>query len=114
MLEVSKLMENFCVNECVTCTHDFVMRSEYLKEIPVKGASYFIRKILVPYHRGTGTFLLLKEIINPEYSSVEDDFHNEVGFNSKFFEASAKKTSIAVFQNILKKFNNDSHQENQS
>lgn len=98
-------MENFCVNECVICTHDFVMRSEYLKEIPVKGASYLIRKILAPHHRGTGTFLLLKEIINPEYSSVEDDFHNEVGFNSKFFEAVKKTTVIDIFYNILDECN---------
>jgi hypothetical protein len=110
-------MENFSVNECVICTHDFVMRGgeqPYLKRVPILGASYLVRKILEASHKGAGTFLLLEEIVNPEYNNVEDDSRSEVGFNSKFFEPADKKTtSIAVFHDILNNINNDSYQENQ-
>jgi hypothetical protein len=111
-------MIKFLVNESIVCTHDFVMRGgeqPYLKRVPILGASYVVRKTLDASHKGSGTFILLNEIVNPEYSNVEDDSRSEIGFNTKFFERADKKaTSIAVFYDILTKVNNDSHHKIES
>jgi hypothetical protein len=102
-------MIKFFVNDSIVCTHDFSMRGgeqPYLNRVPILGASYLVRKILASSHKGAGTFLLLKEIVNPEYNNVEDDSHSEVGFNSNFFERADKKaTSIGVFHDILDRCN---------
>lgn len=96
-------MENFSVNESVICVHKFIVYDDpNLICIPKENASYRIRKIFSPPHKGAEQFILLKEVVNPGYG-IEGCSLNEIGFSAKYFKTvTKKKTSIKVFNNILK------------